>query len=170
MPEDNAQKPPLDKIAQASIEEARMVLPGIQAIFGFQLMALFNAKFADLPFVEQHLHYVAILLLSVAIALIMAPAAYHRQAEPGYVSEFFVRLASAMIAVAMLPVMTALCLEVYIAGFLILGDPMVSAAVAGVLFIGFAGLWYAFPLLARHRPLQNGGRSPTATASKHRSS
>ena len=29
------------------LEECRMVLPGIQALFGFQLIAVFNSRFAD---------------------------------------------------------------------------------------------------------------------------
>ena len=32
----------VEKMAQEAIEEARMVLPGIQALFGFQLIAVFN--------------------------------------------------------------------------------------------------------------------------------
>jgi hypothetical protein len=36
-----------DEIANL-IEEARMVLPGIQALFGFQLIAVFNDGFRDL--------------------------------------------------------------------------------------------------------------------------
>src|ERR1700694_2515161 len=38
----------LDAEARYTIEEARMVLPGIQAIFGFQLIAVFNQRFHDL--------------------------------------------------------------------------------------------------------------------------
>jgi hypothetical protein len=38
-----------EKIAQEAIDEARMVLPGIQALFGFQLIAVFNERFAQLP-------------------------------------------------------------------------------------------------------------------------
>ena len=33
------------KKAQMAIEEARMVVPGLQALFGFQLIAIFNRRF-----------------------------------------------------------------------------------------------------------------------------
>lgn len=33
---------PLSQAAQHLLEECRMVLPGIQALFGFQLIAVFN--------------------------------------------------------------------------------------------------------------------------------
>ena len=49
----------LEKIAQVAIEESRMVLPGIQALFGFQLIAGFNQRFQELPGAEQSLHYMS---------------------------------------------------------------------------------------------------------------
>jgi len=36
---------PLSKAAQLLLEECRMVLPGIQALFGFQLIVVFNSRF-----------------------------------------------------------------------------------------------------------------------------
>ncbi|HEX4779662.1 MAG TPA: DUF6328 family protein, partial [Usitatibacter sp.] len=37
----------LAKAATAVLEECRMVLPGIQAIFGFQLTAVFQQAFSE---------------------------------------------------------------------------------------------------------------------------
>jgi hypothetical protein len=103
-----------EKMAMAAIEEARMVLPGIQALFGFQLIAAFNDTFRRLEPQEQILHFVALVLVALAIAIIMTPAAYNRLVERGSLSDFFVRLASWLIAAAMLPLMIALCFEVYL--------------------------------------------------------
>jgi Family of unknown function (DUF6328) len=134
-----------------------MVLPGIQALFGFQLMAVFNQRFNELTASEQLIHYIAVLLIALSIGLIMTPAAYHRQVEPGSVSEFFVRLASRLVAIAMLPLAVALCLEVYLLGRVILGDRITSVVVAGMLLIVFVGLWYLFPLCVAVRE-KTGGR------------
>ncbi|HEX3599785.1 MAG TPA: DUF6328 family protein, partial [Lacipirellulaceae bacterium] len=60
------------------LEECRMVLPGIQALFGFQLVAVFNQRFAQVPAFDQVLHLAATTLVAIAAALIMAPVAYHR--------------------------------------------------------------------------------------------
>ncbi len=138
-----------EKTARAAIEEARMVTPGIQALFGFQLIAAFNERFRQLGPVEQALHFAALVLVALSIALIMTPAAYHRIAERGSFTRFFVRLASWLIAIAMVPLMIALCLDVYIIGHLILGSPGIGIAVACVLFVVFAALWFAFPLTRR---------------------
>jgi hypothetical protein len=52
----------------------------VQALFGFQLIALFNSTFRErLTSSEQLIHLVAIGLVAMAVALVMAPAAYHRQ-------------------------------------------------------------------------------------------
>ena len=54
------QKELLSDMASHLLEECRMVLPGIQALFGFQLMAVFNAKFWDLDFYHRVVHLLAI--------------------------------------------------------------------------------------------------------------
>jgi len=154
---ENAMDQQTEKMAREAIEEARMVLPGIQALFGFQLMAVFNQRFSELSAGEQLLHYIAVLLIALAIGLIMTPPAYHRQVEPGSVSGFFVRLASRLVAIAMLPLAVALCLEVYLLGRVILGDRMTSSVVAGMLLLIFAGLWYLFPWWVAARK-KTGGR------------
>jgi Family of unknown function (DUF6328) len=141
----------LEKIAQEAVEEARMVLPGIQALFGFQLIAVFNESFRRLDAAHQYLHFAAIVLIAISIGLIMAPAAYHRQVEPGSVSRFFVELASGLIMAAMVPLMVSICIEVYIVGHLVLANGVLSVLIAGALFAGFVFGWFVFPNLARSR-------------------
>lgn len=154
----------LDKRAREAIEEARMVLPGIQALFGFQLIAVFNEGFRQLSEGEQLIHFAATILVVIAIALIMTPAAYHRVAEQASVSDFFLRLASWLVAAAMAPLMIGLVLEVYLLGRLVLGSVRSSLAAAGALLALFLALWFVFPLLMRR--LQNQEiRPPGATSS-----
>jgi hypothetical protein len=143
----------LDKRAEAAIEEARMVLPGIQALFGFQLIAGFNQGFNQLSATEQYLHYSSLVLVTIAIAIIMTPAAYHRIVEQGSVSLFFVRLISWLIAVAMVPLMIALGLEVYVVGIVILKAQALSAVIAGAVVVLVAALWFGFPFAMRNRHL-----------------
>jgi len=45
--------------------------------------------------------------------------------------------------------MTAVCLDVYIVGRLILGSVWISGAAACVLVFVFGALWFAFPLAWR---------------------
>jgi len=144
----------LEKIAQETIEEARVVLPGIQALFGFQLIAVFNERFQQLSAFEQLIHFTALLLIASAIGLIMTPAAYHRIAERSTVSKFFITLSSWLIAGAMVPLMLAICLEVYLLGRLVLGETGPSILVSGVLLTGLAAMWFVFPVLMRRHRFQ----------------
>ena len=138
-----------EKTATVVLEEARMVLPGIQALFGFQLIAAFNEAFQKLEPSEQILHFAALTLVALAIAIIMPPAAYHRLVERGSTSDFFVRLASRLIAAAMLPLMIALCIEVYLVGRVIVHQQWICLAISACLSAVFAGLWFAFPFTMR---------------------
>ena len=65
-----------------------MVLPGIQALFSFQMIAVFNNGFTErLWLAEQKLHIDAIFLVVISIVLVMTPAALHPRAEPKSVSD-----------------------------------------------------------------------------------
>jgi uncharacterized protein DUF6328 len=152
----STQKETLEQIAQQAIEESRMVLPGIQTLFGFQLIAGFNQGFRDIGLTEQRLHFVSLLLIAVSIALIMTPVAYHRIVEQGEVSRFFVSLISWLIPAAMVTLMLALSLEVYVVGMVIIEDRLLSTVIAVVMLALFATAWFAFPLAMKQRRRRGG--------------
>jgi len=136
----------LDAAASHLLEECRMVLPGIQALFGFQLIAVFNDGFSQkLPEAGQALHYAAIVLVAVAIALVMAPAAIHRQTSQREVSELFLWLSSRLVLASLFPLAIGLCLEVYLIGLVIFKDQGVGALAAAALFLIFMILWIWVP-------------------------
>jgi hypothetical protein len=135
---------PLEKSVLILLEECRMVLPGIQALFGFQLIAVLNPMFSRLDVGQQRLHLVAVGLVALAIALIMTPAAYHRQTGPGQVSEAFVTLASRLVLWSMGPLAVAMCLDFYLVGFVILRSHW-AALFAAALQLVFVGLWWVLP-------------------------
>lgn len=47
MKTDKVEKIPLSEAVTHLLEECRMVLPGIQALFGFQLIVVFNPAFNE---------------------------------------------------------------------------------------------------------------------------
>ena len=131
---------------QQTLEEARMVLPGVQALFGFQLIAVFSERFErDLAAFERDLHLVAIALVTVAIALMMTPAAYHRQVEPRRATAGFLVLASRLVSGAMLPLAVGLAIDVYLIARVITDAPRLSAALGVAVLAMFVVLWFGFP-------------------------
>ena len=128
------------------LEECRMVLPGIQALFGFQLIAVFNSTFwTKLDHLEQVIHYMAIGLVSCSVALVMTPAAYHRQAEPMTISRRFLTVSTRLLFWSMYPLMSAILLDFYLIGTLILDNRLFSLIVTLVLWVVFLVLWVFLP-------------------------
>ena len=140
------EKVSLDSAATHILEECRMVLPGIQALFGFQLIAVFNQGFGEkLSSGQQMLHLAAIVLVVVAVALIMAPAALHRQTQLTEVSERFVWVASHLLLASMFPLVLGLCLEVYVVSVVVAKSEPLAIALAALLALVFALLWVLLP-------------------------
>jgi hypothetical protein len=130
------------------------VLPGIQALFGFQLVAVFNQRFAELlPFAARVLHLASILLIAIAIALIMAPAAYHRQAERGSISRNLANMGSVLITTAMVPLTVAISLDVTLVAYAILAKWQTSILLGVSLALLFASLWFVYPAIKRRSAL-----------------
>jgi hypothetical protein len=135
---------------QFTLDEARMILPGIQALFGFQLIAIFNERFdADLQVLQKGVHLLALLLVAVACALVMAPAAYHRQAEQGSVSRSMLAIASRFIGFGLVPLMLGVSLDVYVVSFLVTASNQWAGVIGLGCFAVFAGLWFVFPRLQK---------------------
>jgi len=127
------------------LEECRMILPGLQALLGFQLIAVFSATFGQLSPTEQRIHLVALALLAIAGALVMTPAAYHRQTRPRQVSQHFLLLSGRLLLAALVPLMFGIALDFYLIARIILGQVLLSAALAGGLVVVVGGLWFVFP-------------------------
>ncbi len=144
-----AQAESLKEQARTIHEEARMVLPGIQVLFGFQLIAVFNRPFFDLDALDRVVHLGSLLLVAVSIGLIMAPAAYHRLAEAGRVSSHWVKLASRYIACAMGALMLAIGIDIYIVTIMIVGSPSIGIAMGALTACLLGWLWFGIPLLRR---------------------
>jgi len=136
----------LESAAGHVLEECRMVLPGVQALFGFQLIAVFNQGFGErLSHAEQVLHLIAIALTVLSMALVMTPAALHRQAEPREVSERFIWMGSNLVLAGMLPLALAIGLDAYIVSSLIIRNDAVAIIIAAAVVTLFAALWFFLP-------------------------
>jgi hypothetical protein len=141
----------LTDAAEFLLNECRMVLPGIQSLFGFQLIAVFNSGFHErLTVTQQHLHLVAIGLIAIAVALIMTPAAYHRQAGARQISDAFIALSTRVLLWSMIPLALGICIDFYLVARVLLDGPVVPYLATG-LFAVFVGMWFVLPrvLLAR---------------------
>jgi hypothetical protein len=146
--EDKKQRKALDSL----LSECRMVLPGIQALFGFQLISIFSQGFETRLHPEERIfHLVALVLVACAVALVMAPAACHRQAGSLDVSERLLRLASGLLLASMVPLGFATCIELYIVARVILGERILPILIASFMVGALATLWYVVPHIHARR-------------------
>jgi hypothetical protein len=147
-PEFNTLKEQLRNI----IEEARMVLPGIQALFGFQTIAVFNQRFDELPAAVKDTHLFALAMVVIAIALIMSPAAWHRIVAPDRVSEAIVKLSSRLISAALFPLALGLALDMFVVVYLVSGSAAVSGIACVLTLALLLTMWFALPLITAKKP------------------
>jgi hypothetical protein len=149
-PSPDRQELSLNDAASHVLEECRTVVPGMQALFGFQLIAVFSTVFREqLSSTERLLHLVAILLVTIAIVLVMTPAALHRQIEPMAVSRRFIAISSRLLLASMVPLAVGICLEIYIVARVTLGTNIGAAIMATVSLAVFTVFWLILPRLAR---------------------
>ncbi len=138
----------LGEAVSALLNECRMILPGVQSLFGFQLIAVYQPPFFDkLTLGEQHLHLFALGMVALSAALIMAPAAYHRQTAPWQASEGFIRLASWFLLIALVPLVLGIALDFYLLERLVKVEKGLSILLAVLLAAIFVVAWYVLPHL-----------------------
>jgi Family of unknown function (DUF6328) len=150
---------PLHAKIEQMLTEARVVLPGAQALFGFQLAIVVTQSFEQLPSASKISHAASLFLVALAIVLLMAPAAYHRIVYAGEDSQDMHRVGSVLVTAATVPLALGLVGDVYVVITKIVGSPtagMIAGSLALVLLIG---LWHVFPLVAlslrkRHRSVR----------------
>lgn len=127
------------------LEETRMLLPGLQALFGFQLIAVFNEGFSKLSGADRSIYLLSLICSLISMALLMTPAAFDRQYHCHHATDVFVRLSSSIIAIALFPLMTALALDTYLVVKHILESEVFGVVTAVGLTILCTGLWYGLP-------------------------
>jgi len=149
--EDSAEAKRLDRAASFVLDEARIILPGIQVLFGFQLIAIFNVGFGRLSPFDQYLHLGSLVLVAIAVALVMTPAAYHRRSKRAHVSGYFVDAASFLLTLALFFLMIGTAIDAYVVAHVVVENRWLSLAIAIALFLIFAGLWFVYPWLAHRR-------------------
>ena len=151
MSEDESSGTPLETRIRQVLTEARVVLPGAQALLGFQLIAVLADGFDKLPESSRQVHLVSLILLAVSTVLLMTPAAYHRVVEQGENTEHFHRFASRLVVLAMVPLGLAIAGDAYIVVEKLTHSPSLAILTTLLLLAFFFGCWFGYTAYARRR-------------------
>lgn len=122
--------------------ECRMVLPGAQALLGFQFITVFMERFDELPPYLKELHIASLLLVAICTTLLITPAAYHRIVEAGGNSERFHAFASQMLLGAMVFLALGVSGDFLLILLRVLSSPVVAVMLATCLLLFFMVLWF----------------------------
>jgi Family of unknown function (DUF6328) len=95
------------------LTEARVVLPGVQALLGFQLISVISQSFEKFPASSKLVHAVSLGCIALAVILLMAPAAYHRIVFSGQPAEEVHGMGSWFVTCATIPLAFGLAGDVY---------------------------------------------------------
>ncbi|MDX6406533.1 MAG: hypothetical protein QOH70_3988 [Blastocatellia bacterium] len=139
------EKTPLKDRVEQVLTEARVVLPGVQALLGFQLATMLMDGFDKLPQSSKYVHVSSLILMGLCVILLMTPASYHRIVERGEDTESFHRLASALLLVVMIPLPLGICGDLFVVFRKVTDSISISIGVALLILLFFFGLWFAFP-------------------------
>ena len=96
------------------LTEARVVLPGVQTLLGFQLISVISQSFERLPTSSKLVHAVSLGCITVAVILLMAPAAYHRIVFSGQDADEVHRVGGWFVTCATIPLAFGLASDVYV--------------------------------------------------------
>jgi hypothetical protein len=135
----------LEQQLRALLEEARVVIPGVQTLLGFQLIAVFNQLFPkSMTHAMQCWHLGSMALTALAMILIMSPASYHRMASHE-VSETLVHMSSQFLMAGMFVLAASICIDFQLIATVILPEGPVPSILTGILFVIFIGQWFILP-------------------------
>ncbi len=133
------------------LEEVRIVIPGTQVFFGFQLIVVFQESFRGMETYLKDLHLASLLAIALAIVFLLAPSSYDRIIEDRGNVRDLTCFARRMIflALTLLAFGSALDLFVIISH---MGIPHSHAVVlSGGIFLFSLVLWFLFPFYQRKK-------------------
>jgi hypothetical protein len=142
---------PLAAKVEQMLTEARVIIPGAQALLGFQLAVTLTRAFEGLPYESKLAHVAALCCIALSIILLMATAAVHRISFAGEDSPKFLAIGSWFVIAGPFPLALGVALDTYVATERALDSTVVAASIAGLTTLLLMLMWYAYPFLLRLR-------------------
>jgi hypothetical protein len=144
--EDEAER--LDRELIELLNELRVVMPGVQVLFGFLLTVPFQQRFETIDDFQRIVYFVTLLLVAASSAFLMGPSAFHRltfrEGQKPYLVELGTRQTIAGMALLALAMNGVL---------LLLTDLLFHTATVAITVAAMVGLfgWLWFGLALRRR-------------------
>jgi hypothetical protein len=132
------------------LEEIRVILPGVEILFGFLIILPFSEGFGDIHGSERIVYLVSLLCVSTGLALLVAPTPYHRIRFREGDKPALLLIANRMVVCAAVLVAIGIALSLYLAVQTVVGSTT-AGVIAGFNALWIAWFWFGLPLLRRHQ-------------------
>ncbi|MBN9388244.1 MAG: hypothetical protein J0I20_09355 [Chloroflexi bacterium] len=139
-----------DKIEQV-LTETRVVLPGAQALLGFQFAGILMDGFEKLPETLKYVHLASLGLIALSVIFLMCPAAFHRIVEQGEDTERMLKFSSVMVLAALVPIALGIAGDLLVVVQKVSGSTILSLVCAATALTLFYGTWFGYTLYRRAR-------------------
>jgi hypothetical protein len=146
---DKAKMTSLNEKIKTALIECRMVLPGAQALLGFQLVTFVEPGFEPLPFADKLIHVGSLMAVGASTVFLMAPAAFHRIAEAGENTARMHRYTSTLLLWAMLFLGVGICGDFAMVLHKVSHSYLLTGLVSGALLVFFLLLWFGYSYAKR---------------------
>jgi hypothetical protein len=140
----------LDRELLELLNELRVVMPGVQVLFGFLLTVPFQQRFSEIDDVQRLLYFVTLLLTGASAIMLMGPSAFHRLTFRHGQKPYLVRLGTrqtiagmALLALAMTGAVVLLTSVLF--------DAATTIMTGAISLVLFSWMWGGLGLLARRR-------------------
>jgi hypothetical protein len=138
-----------DKIRHV-LTEARVILPGNQALLGFQFAVTLQQGFRNLPTALKLAHLVSLSLITISTILLLAPALYHRIVEGREETESFYRVASKLTLSSLPPMAAGIAVDFFVVVYKMSNRHGLSVLAVVFMFFLFCGMWFGYPFYCKH--------------------
>jgi hypothetical protein len=128
---------------------ARVIIPGGQALLGFQLIAVLTTSFNELPSTFKYVHSAALCAVALSVILLMTPAALHRIGFQGEDDPDFFRMGSWLVVAGSVPLATGIAADVAVVFFKVTQSSGAALASGLAALIVLTGLWFGDPAWCR---------------------
>ncbi len=131
------------------LTEARVIIPGGQALLGFQLVASLTPTFAALPFSVKLVHLMGLCAVALAVVLLMTPAALHRIAYHGEDNAAFYDIGSWLVIGSTVPLALGIASDVYVVFYVVFLSRALAMGAGVTSFITLLTFWIFYPMWQR---------------------
>lgn len=142
---------PLKTKIEQMLTEARVIIPGGQALLGFQLVATLTKAFNELPALFKYIHCAGLCAVALAVVLLMTPAAVHRLGFQGEDDSEFFRIGSRLVISASIPLAIGISSDVAVVFFKTTESTSAALGAGAAALLSLLGFWLAYPLWHRIR-------------------